>query len=428
LPVIIFTYICFLIIYLLTACPSAESSKLASNQLLMMLKFFFLFSVLIVFYSYVGYGILIYLFLKLKRLFTSRSITPFASDFEPAVTLVVSAYNEADFIERKIKNSLDLEYPAGKLKWIFITDGSDDATPDIIRKYHEILLLHQRERKGKVAAMNRAIKHVETPYTIFCDANTLLNPESVREIVKHYSDPRVGGVAGEKKIIVREKDKAAGAGEGIYWKYESFLKKLDSEFYSVVGAAGELFSVKTDLFHEAAEDTIIEDFVQSLQICMEGYIIRYEPKAFAVETASATMREEQKRKIRIAAGAFQAMGILKNVFNVFRYPVLFFQFISHRILRWTLCPICLFISFISNSLLVYQGAGRFYQVFFLLQIVFYTLAWTGWLMASRNLKMKAFYIPYYFLFMNLSVFLGFYRFIRKKQTAVWEKAARHSHP
>jgi len=394
----------------------------------MMVKFFFLFSILVVFYSYIGYGILLYLLLKIKRLFFPRFPTPLAEDFEPEVSLVVSAYNEEDFIERKIKNSLEIDYPAGKLRWIFITDGSNDATPEIIRHHPQIVLLHQPERKGKVAAMNRAIKHVQTPYTIFSDANTLLNASSVREIMKHYADPRVGGVAGEKKIITRQKDKAAGAGEGIYWKYESLLKKLDSDFYSVVGAAGELFSVKTDLFHQAAEDTIIEDFVQSLQICMEGYVIRYEPRAFAVETASASMREEQKRKIRIAAGAFQAMVILKRLFNLFRYPVLSFQFISHRVLRWTLCPLCLFICFSTNAYLVYQGTSRIYEVVFLFQIVFYTLAWTGWVLAARNLKWKILYIPYYFLFMNLSVFLGFFRFIRKKQTAVWEKAARHAHP
>jgi poly-beta-1,6-N-acetyl-D-glucosamine synthase len=393
-----------------------------------MLKFLFWFPVGIIFYSYLGYAILVYLFLKLKRAFGAPTSVPGDPDFEPDVTLVVSAYNEAGFIERKIINSLELDYPASKLQWLFITDGSDDATPEIIGRYPQIRLLHQPERKGKVAAMNRAIKEVRTPYTIFCDANTLLNAGSVREIVKHYADPRVGGVAGEKKIIQRDKDKAAGAGEGIYWKYESFLKKLDSDFYSVVGAAGELFSVKTALFHEAAEGTIIEDFVQSLQICMEGYVIRYEPAAYAVETASASMKEEQKRKIRITAGAFQAMGILKDLFNVFRYPLLSFLFISHRVLRWTLCPLCLVICFISNMLLVYHGSGRFYDVFFLAQTVFYAVSFTGWLMASRNLKLKALYIPYYFLFMNLSVFLGFYRFIRNRQSSVWEKAARHEHP
>lgn len=393
-----------------------------------MVKFLFFFSLFVIFYTYIGYGILIYLLVKLKRLFSDKNQIQPVLDFEPEVTLVVIAYNEADFIDRKIRNSLNLDYPPGKLRWLFITDGSTDSTPKIIQEYKNILLLHQEERKGKVAAMNRAIKYVETSYVIFSDANTLLNPGSVREIIKHYADPVVGGVAGEKKIISGINDKAAGAGEGFYWKYESLLKKLDSDFYSVVGAAGELFSVKTSLFHETGEGTIIEDFVQSLLICMDGYVIRYEPKAFARETASLSIKEEQKRKIRIAAGAFQAMKILKGLFNVFKYPTLAFQFISHRVLRWTLCPICLIICFFSNALLVYFGEGGFYDIVFLLQIVFYALGLTGWLFASRNVKIKAIFIPYYFLFMNVSVFLGLSRFIHNKQTSVWDKAIRDFHP
>ena len=393
-----------------------------------MLKFLFFFSLFIVFYSYIGYGIIIFLLTKMRLIFYGPKRTPQHSDFLPEVTLLVSAFNEADFIEEKIINSLDLDYPVGKLKWIFITDGSTDGTPDIVRKYDKILLLHEPERKGKVAAMNRGITYVKTPYVVFNDANTLLNTLSIREILKHYEDPRVGGVAGEKKIISKEKDKAAGAGEGIYWKYESLLKKLDSEFYSVVGAAGELFSVKTSLFHEAATDTVIEDFVQSLQICKDGYVIRYEPNAFAMETASLSIKEEQKRKVRIAAGAFQAMGILKGLFNIFRYPALSFQFISHRVLRWTLCPLCLVILLISNFALFFAKPEWYYQVILLLQIIFYTVACIGWIFAAKNLKIKAFYIPYYFLFMNMSVFMGFYRFIRKKQTVIWEKAARSSRP
>ncbi len=391
-----------------------------------MLKFLFVFSLLVIFYTYIGYGVLLFCLVKLKMIFFGQTKRPDFSPFEPEVTLIVAAYNEADFIERKIRNSLDLDYPVGKLKWIFITDGSSDETPRIIEKYEQILLMHQPERKGKVAAMNRAIKIVKTPYTVFCDANTLLNPSSVREIVKHYKDSRVGGVAGEKKIFFAEKNLAVDAGEGIYWKYESLLKKLDSDLYTVVGAAGELFSVKTSLFHQAKEDTIIEDFVQSLQICMSGYVIRYEPNAFAVESASASMAEEQKRKVRIAAGAFQAMFILKDLFNIFKYPVLSFQFISHRVLRWTLCPICLVIFFVSNLILTINAHSsfNFYFAVLLLQAVFYAISTVGWILAKRELKIKVFYIPYYFIFMNLSVFIGFYRFIRNKQTSIWEKAAR----
>lgn len=391
-----------------------------------MAKFLFFFSLGIVFYCYIGYGILILVLVELKHLFYTGSRTIPPEHFEPEITLVVAAFDEADFIDQKIRNSLALEYPAGKLHWIFITDGSGDNTPAIVANYPQIRLLHLPERKGKVAAMNRAIRFVETPYAIFSDANTLLNPLCVKEIVKHYADPKVGGVAGEKKIIDTADGQVSGAGEGMYWKYESMLKKLDSDLHSVVGAAGELFSLKTSLFYQAPESTIIEDFVQSMKICMQGYVIRYEPNAFAIEHGSATMLDEQKRKIRIAAGAFQAMIILKGLFNIFHFPVLSFQFLSHRILRWTLCPLSLVLCFISNAWLAWGRAGEFYLVFFLLQTVFYAIAWAGWIMANRNLKIKAFYIPYYFLFMNLSVFMGFYRWIRKRQSAVWEKAARHN--
>jgi cellulose synthase/poly-beta-1,6-N-acetylglucosamine synthase-like glycosyltransferase len=391
-----------------------------------MARVLFFISLGIVFYSYIGYGILVFLLVKLKHLLFQAPPGKIVDYFEPEITLVVAAFNEGDYIEMKIRNSLELDYPPGKLHWIFITDGSSDNTPDIIRNHPQIRLLHQPERKGKVAAMNRAIRFVETPYTIFSDANTLLNPLCVREIVKNYRDEKVGGVSGEKKIMMTDLGKVSGTGEGIYWKYESLLKKLDSDLNSVVGAAGELFSVKTALFYEAPEDTIIEDFVQSMKICMDGYVIRYEPNAYAIEHGSASMRDEQKRKVRIAAGAFQAMIILKGLFNVFRYPVLSFQFISHRILRWTLCPLCLPLCFVTNAWLAFTGSGGFYFVFFLAQTVFYAVALAGWILANRNVKIKILYIPYYFLFMNLSVFIGFYRWYLNKQSSVWEKSARHN--
>jgi len=157
---------------------------------------------------------------------------------------------------------------------------------------------------------------------------------------------------------------------------------------------------------------------------MKGYIVQYEPDAYAVESASLSMREEQKRKVRICAGAFQAMGILKGLFNIFKYPVLSFQFISHRILRWTLCPLCLSTLLASNLMLALLDQSLFYYVFLFLQLLFYSLAVVGWINASRNIKMKILYIPYYFFFMNISVYIGFARFLQKKQSVLWEKAAR----
>ncbi|NII23644.1 glycosyltransferase family 2 protein [Pseudoflavitalea sp. X16] len=384
-------------------------------------------SLFIIFYSYIGYGILLWIILRIKSVFSSKSREPETGKPEPAwpaVALVVAAYNEEDFILQKIENTLALDYPKDKLELIFITDGSSDNTPAIISRHPGILLLHQPERRGKVAAMNRAIQHVQAPLVIFCDANTLLNKDCVREIVKHYENPKVGGVAGEKKIMQQGKDAAAAAGEGLYWKYESFLKRLDSALYTTVGAAGELFSVRKSLFEQAPEGTIIEDFVQSLKLVINGYVVRYEPNAYAAEAPSASIRDEMKRKVRICAGAFQAMVLLKELFNVFKYPVASFQFISHRILRWTACPVALVLLLISNLLIVGLGGGIFYQVVLAGQLLFYIMGITGWIYASRNIRLKAVYIPFYFLFMNLSVFIGFSRFLRNKQTVLWEKAAR----
>jgi biofilm PGA synthesis N-glycosyltransferase PgaC len=387
------------------------------------IKIIFWLSISVIFYSYLGYGILLYILVQIKKLFSpSRKLA--STTYEPFVALVVAAYNEEDFIKAKIDNTMELDYPPDKLEVIFITDGSTDLTADIIRKYSNFKLLHEPERRGKVAAMNRAIDHVSAPLVVFCDANTLLNKECIRKLVAHYNDDKVGAVAGEKKIAVTHEGKAVAEGEGLYWKYESLLKRLDSQLYSVVGAAGELFSIRTALFEKAAEDTIIEDFVQSLKVCMKGYIVQYEPDAYAVESASLSMREEQKRKVRICAGAFQAMGILRNLFNIFKYPVLSFQFISHRILRWTLCPLCLSTLLASNLILAALDQRQFYYVFLFLQLLFYSLAVVGWINASRNIKMKILYVPYYFFFMNISVYIGFARFLQKKQSVLWEKAAR----
>ena len=388
------------------------------------LKFIFWASLFVVFYSYIGYGLLMILLVFLKKFFQKNKVEKAHFTDPPPLAIIIAAYNEEEYVTQKIENTLALDYPRDKLEIVFVTDGSTDRTPDIIRQYPGINLYHQPERKGKVAAINRILPLIKSDLILFCDANTFLNKNCATEIVKHYTDPKVGGVAGEKKIFQTDGDTAAAAGEGLYWKYESFLKKLDSDFYTTVGAAGELFSVRKSLIEEVPEGTIIEDFVQSLSICTKGFVVRYEPNAYAMETASASIREEMKRKVRISAGAFQAMVLLKELFNVFKYPIVSFQFISHRILRWTLCPIALVVLLISNFLIVTIEGNLFYQIMLFLQVVFYGMAIAGWVFANRDIRVKILYVPFYFLFMNVAVFIGFGRYIRKKQTVVWDKAAR----
>ncbi|MBC7904928.1 MAG: glycosyltransferase family 2 protein [Gemmatimonadaceae bacterium] len=377
----------------------------------------------IVFYTYFGYGILVYIINKVSGK-GKKHAERGKVEFQPVVALVVAAYNEEDYIEDKIKNTLEIDYPAEKLKIYFVTDGSDDSTASIVARYPQITLLHQPERRGKASAMNRAMQIIQEPFVIFCDANTMLNRSCVTEMVRPYADSRVGAVAGEKKIFQVKEGKAASAGEGIYWKYESFLKKQDSILYSVVGAAGELFSVRKELYEPVEKGVIIEDFVLSLRICERGYVVKYAPEAFAVETASASVKDEQKRKVRICAGGFQAMAMLKGLFNIRKHGVLTFQYISHRVLRWSLTPVCLVLLLPVNAALVLLRAGWVYDIMMAGQLFFYVLALTGWFFANRNIKVKSLYIPYYFLFMNISVFMGFRRYLAGKQSVLWEKAAR----
>ena len=284
----------------------------------------------IVFYTYVGYGVVIYLLSKLKR--RTRTLIDQTDNRLPEITVLIAAYNEENYIEEKIVNTLQLDYPKNKMSIFVVTDGSTDSTPDLVKKFHAVKLFHEPARKGKIHAVNRVMKAVDTTIIVFSDANTLLNKQALRNIVRHYQDPTVGGVAGEKRIFKKEEDNASGAGEGIYWKYESFLKKKDAEVYSIVGAAGELFSVRTKLYQEPAENIIIEDFYLSMKIAASGYRFMYEPEAYAIETASANVDEEWKRKVRICAGGFQAMAKLAHVMNPFRYGILSFQYISHRVL------------------------------------------------------------------------------------------------
>jgi cellulose synthase/poly-beta-1,6-N-acetylglucosamine synthase-like glycosyltransferase len=385
-----------------------------------MLEIIFWTCIAIVFYSYIGYGMIIYIVVKIKNLIKKKS--EFDSSYEPEVTLVVPCFNEADYIEEKIKNSLELDYPKDKLKLIFISDGSSDDTPDRIKKYDAVIALHENKRSGKAAAMNRAMTYVKTPIVAFCDANTTLNKEAIRELVKHYKDENVGAVTGEKRIISTNKEGASTAGEGIYWKYESLLKKLDSDFYSVVGAAGELMSYRTSLYKELPGDSLLDDLMQSMQIAIDGYRVIYEKNAWAAETASANVKEELKRKIRISAGAWQSMLRLGKAFNPFHNFSLFFAFISHRVLRWTLAPFSLLILLITNVLLASQS--NLYSIILILQIGFYALALLGWYFENKRIKVKVLFVPYYFFIMNLCMYLGLFRFLKGKQSVSWERAKR----
>ncbi len=399
------------------------------NLMLFFLKLFFWFALFLVFYSYVGYGILLYLIIKIKGRKSSPTFVKQPDKDLPDVTLIVAAYNEENYIEPKIENSLRLNYPKEKLHFFFVTDGSTDSTNERILNHKNsfgsrIQLFFQPERRGKIAAVERIMPFVETPIIVFSDANTDLNPDAILNIVKHYQNPEVGAVAGEKRVNLSAE--AAGIGEGVYWKYESQLKKWDYQLYSVVGAAGELFSMRTALHQPVERDTLIEDFVTTMRIAKNGYRVGYAPDAYAVEGHSANVKEELKRKIRISAGGLQAIWRLRALLNPFKYGVLTFQYVSHRVLRWTLAPLFLPLIFFLNYYFVRTAAQpvTLYKLLIWAQVFFYAAAILGWIFEQLKMKVKIFYVPYYFCVINYSVYRGFLRLVAGSQSVVWEKAKR----
>jgi cellulose synthase/poly-beta-1,6-N-acetylglucosamine synthase-like glycosyltransferase len=379
----------------------------------------------IVVYTYLGYGLLLFVVNRLRGGHTGPP--PAAAEHElPAVTLLIAAFNEATCILAKLENSLALDYPAEKCALLVVADGSTDATVALVARFAQdhprVAVIFEPERRGKTAAVNRAMPLVQTPLVVLTDANTTLNPEALRRLVAWFGDPAIGGVSGEKRVLAT--DQASGAGESIYWRYESFLKRMDAQFHTLVGTAGELFALRTALFTPLPEDTVLDDFVQSLKIVQQGYRFGYEPGAFASEAPSMTTADETKRKIRNAAGGFQGIARLLPLFNPLPNPRATFQFVSHRVLRWWAAPAALVVVLLSNLWLAVTQPGSLYPWLLAGQLLFYGLAVLGWFFAERGIKWRPAFVPFYFTMMNVTALLGLVRWLRGRQTPLWEKIAR----
>lgn len=390
------------------------------------LKIIFWICVFLVFYTYIGYGMLLWVLVQIKRFVRGKAAQrdlP-ADDVLPHVTFMICAYNEQDIVDMKMENTLQLDYPHDKLHIMWVTDGSTDQTNERLAQYPEVEVVFTPERKGKTAALNHGISQVHSEITVMTDANTIVNPEAIREIVRCFQAPRVACVAGEKRVMARNDGQSAAEGEGLYWKYESALKRMDSELYSAMGAAGELNAIRTKFYQPMPETALLDDFVMSMRMVDQGYKIAYTSDAYAMEYGSADLTEESKRKRRIAAGGLQSIWWLRQMMNPFRRPIVAFQFVSHRVLRWSITPIALIALIPLNVALVFLKAGTVYNFIWLLQILFYLAAFASWLLEKQGRKSRLLYVPYYFLFMNLNVFRGMKYLSTHKTSGAWEKAKR----
>ena len=381
-------------------------------------------SLLIIGYTFVGYPLLLFL---LNLFFRSNDQTASHATFTPQCTLIIPAFNEEQIIDQKIKNTLSLEYPKDLLNIIIVTDGSTDHTPAIAQKHKEVEVLHSPKRQGKTHAMLRAAYKSSSSIIIFSDANTMLSVNAIKELVIFFQDLQTGCVAGEKSIVHAPKARPIQASEGLYWRWEAFIKKQESRFHSTMGAAGELFAIRRELIAPLHEDTILDDFLLSMHVAGERKRIRYTEKAVAQEAGSASRKDEMERKTRIAAGAFQAVARIKILKQPLRYPLQFWQLLSHKLLRWLFVPWMLVVLLVTNLMLVINQPNiTLYILLGVLQLLFYALAIISLPFQNRENQHAWLFFPGYFILMNTAIILGAVRFFSKKQSATWQRVQRGS--
>lgn len=367
----------------------------------------------VVLYTYVGYAVLI-------TVLARRFALPVRTDAEPRrVTLLIAAYNEEAVIAAKLRNSLALEYPRGRLQIVVVTDGSTDRTVEIAAGFEidGVDCYHTPDRRGKMAAINRVLPLTDGEIVVFSDANAFYSADALRCLVAPFADPQVGCVCGEKRVRTDAPDGGPTSGEGLYWRYESHLKAMDSRLYSVVGAAGEVYAVRRDVLQMAPDNSFIDDFMVSMLIAQRGYRVIYEPRAIAYEVEAPRVQDEFERRARIACGGFQSIWWLRRLL-VPRpgHLRLWFAYVSHRVMRWAVAPFALFLAIAVNAVLV---GTPLYLVLFSLQLLFYAVAIAGLVVDGRGRRVKALFIPGYFVLMNAAAVVGLWRYLTRAQRVTW---------
>jgi len=367
------------------------------------------FMAFILIYIYIGYPILCFLIARLNGKPVSKD-----EELEPCVTLIISAYNEEASIAIKIRNSLKLDYPGDKLEIIVVSDGSTDATANIVKSfaYKSVRVLDYKENRGKTAVQNDAAREAWGEILVFSDANSIYEKNAIRKLVRNFKDPKVGCVCGELTYI--NPNDASSRGEGLYWRYEKFMKKQESLLGNAVGANGSIYAVRKELYIPLKED-IISDFIEPLEIAARGYRVVYEDEALCYEYASPSYSMEFHRKVRIVARSFRGFLSILHMLNPFKFGFISISLISHKLLRW-FAGLFLVILFFVNVVLAINLQG-IYTVMLYMQILFYLLAVVGLITRSR---LKPLFVPAYFCMVNFASLLGILKLLFGEKFISWQ--------
>ncbi len=380
-------------------------------------------------YVYIGYPVLIYI---LSRFYKK----PVGGKYVyPKISIVIAVYNEEKTIENKLRNFLQLDYPKERMEILIGSDGSRDRTNEILTKLEnenkthgyiiidkeKILTLPQikiclsEERNGKPKMLNRLVSMAKGEIIVFTDARQRLDNNSLNELVKHFSDPKVGSVSAALFYESSENGGKTREGIGLYWEYEKFIRKSESRMGSMLGATGALYAIRRELFPELPADIILDDVYIPMKIVEKGYRAIFDKKAKIFDRVALNPKDEFTRRVRMLAGNFQLVYYLGYLFTPFK-GMISWQFFSHKFLR-LMVPFLLAGLFISNLFLV---EIYWYKVFFILQCLFYGLAGLGALYKGKNSLLD---VPHMFCVMNWAAVVGLYRFLSGRQKVTWEKVS-----
>jgi cellulose synthase/poly-beta-1,6-N-acetylglucosamine synthase-like glycosyltransferase len=383
------------------------------------MQYIFWTSILIIGYTYLGYPLLLALFVKIKE--RGQSVLPEAIEEWPTVTLLIAAYNEAICLPAKLENALALNYPVDKLKIWVVTDGSTDDSNTVIQRYPSVKLFYQPQRRGKLHAIQRVMPEVDTEWVVFSDANAMLALDSLQRLMEAAIDKNVGVVAGEKRVYSGT-NKAGG--ETIYWRYESWVKQWEGRFYSVTGTAGELYAVRTSLFTPVAEDSISDDLEIGWAVAEKGYTIAYAPAATSIEADTADAALAYKRRIRVATGSVQSAMRLMLGGNR-NWPLAFWwEVISHRWLRAMVTPYCLFFILASNLALI--SVHIFYSWSMVVQVVLYFGVFVDWYFSHRIFVSRLLIWPSFFVKAHLAMIKGAWDLLAGRGAVIWDPIPRNT--
>jgi cellulose synthase/poly-beta-1,6-N-acetylglucosamine synthase-like glycosyltransferase len=374
-----------------------------------MLYFIFWLSLLILFYTFIGYAVLIFLLSKIIAKKASKQ------NIFPKVSVVIAAYNEEKVIAQRLKNLLGLDYPKEKLEILIVSDGSTDRTAEICCKFNveNIRLIEQKERSGKALCLNEAVPLSNGDIVVFSDARQRFEANALKHLVTYFNDPKIGAVSGELHF---EEEAKTITGEGVdfYWKYEKFLRKAESKVDSVAGATGAIYAIRKNLFKPIPEDILLDDVLIPMHIIMQGYRCVFEPQAIAYDRIVKHGREEARRKTRTIAGNFQLFFRFPQLLNPLKNRI-WFQIFSHKFLR-LLAPIFIVSLLMSNILM---ADYPLFKLFLLLQGFFYLLVIMGYILRRTNLNCRIFSIPYAFILLNLITIKAFFQYLCLKPQNIW---------